>query len=313
MYLLKKMGWLLLELIVFTFSFLLILLLQFYIFRFLKSDINFWDVSDLNENSSPFRLILSFIPVFIAFLVAAVFTYLLFKRPFQDLGLSRDVNSFSLFGQGVLYSAMIIVPGFLLLLLAGQLKFLSFSNNLVWIVGFFIFFFIQSSAEEIMTRSYLIPTIENQFGTRIAIFLSASLFGLMHIGNDNFTWVGLLNIVLGGSIMSWLFVRFRNIWICAGYHTGWNFIQGSFFDFNVSGVDVYSWIQQQDIGYSRLTGSNFGYEGSLIGILLQSFFLIYLIKKFPIETKPLIWKQPIVETFTIEEPGLESHGANTVN
>ncbi|MBK8511183.1 MAG: CPBP family intramembrane metalloprotease [Saprospiraceae bacterium] len=142
---------------------------------------------------------------------------------------------------------------------------------------------MQSAGEEVLTRAYLISMLETRLGTIVAIVLSGSLFAVLHIGNDHFTWIGFVNILLGGFIMALLFVEYRSIWVCTGYHAGWNFLQAGLLDFNVSGVDVYSLVQWKDIGYPRLTGSSFGYEGSLVAVLLQGVLLAYLLKNNSIE------------------------------
>lgn len=293
MYLIKKMGWLILETLLFIVIFIALVVIQYYFMKFLGSTMSIWNVEKLDESTSPFTLIPSFLPVLIAFTGAAVLTYhFIMKHPFPDLGFAgRD--AFILAGKGFLLSAVLIIPGFLIMVISGQVKLLPISFNPAYFIGFLIFFFIQSSAEEVFTRAYLIPTFEGKLGTWIAIIVSSSLFGIMHVGNDNFTWIGFFNIVLGGWLMALLFIYYRNIWICAGFHTGWNFIQATLFDFNVSGVDVYSLIQFQDIGYANITGSHFGYEGSLISIIALILALILMYKKMNFVFKPLVWKAPV--------------------
>jgi len=100
----------------------------------------------------------------------------------------------------------------------------------------------------------------------------------MHLGNDHFNWIGFTNILLGGLLMALFFILYRNIWICTGLHAGWNFVQASLLDFNVSGIDVHSLVQFSVVGYPRLTGASFGYEGSLVAVVLQILALIYFIR-----------------------------------
>lgn len=294
MFLIKKMGWLILELVLFTVIFIALIAIQYYLMKALGISNGIWNAENITESSSPFLLVPSFLPVLIAFSGASVLTYhTIMKHPFQDLGFVKD-DALKPFGKGLLFSAVLIVPGFLLLLATGQIKLVSPNINIPFFIGFFLFFFIQSTAEEVFTRAYLIPTFEGKLGSWIAVIISASLFGILHAGNDNFTWIGFFNITLGGLVMALLFIHYRNIWICAGFHTGWNFIQASFFDFNVSGVDVYSLIQFQDVGYANITGSGFGYEGSLISILALGIALAVMYKKMNFEFAPLVWKQPVM-------------------
>ena len=294
MFLIKKMGWLILELVLFTVIFIALIGIQHYLMKAFGISNGIWNTENINESSSPFLLIPSFLPVLIAFSGASVLAYyIIMKHPFSDLGLIK-YNALKLFGKGLVFSVILIVPGFLIMWVTGQIQLTQPDLNIPFFMGFFLFFFIQSTAEEVFTRSYLIPTFEGKLGSGVAIIISASLFGILHAGNDNFTWIGFINILLGGLVMALLFIYYRNIWICAGFHTGWNFVQASFFDFNVSGVDVYSLIQFQDVGYANITGSGFGYEGSLISILALGIALIFMFKKMNFEFKPMVWQQPVM-------------------
>ncbi len=278
--LLKRIGWTLLEILLFSMAFVVLILLQGYLLKWITGNAGIWDVSDLSENTNPFTVLYSFLPVLLSGIMASYLVYtLIMKHPFADLGYHAS-GKLSSFGKGVLFSFALIAPATVILLLFGQLKWLPVTFNFLYIIGFFIFFFIQSTAEEVMTRSFLISSVENRMGTGTAVFLSGSLFALMHIANDHFSFMGFLNILLGGTLMALMFVRYRSIWLTAGFHTGWNFIQGTLFDYNVSGVDVYSVMQWEPVGYDRLTGYKFGYEGSIFSVLFLSIALIWWIKRY---------------------------------
>ncbi len=277
------MGWLLLELITFGVIFFGLTTLLAVIVRSFDHHL-FETAIDINENSNPFTLLLDtgFLFVFIVSLVTAILVYhVIFRHPLNQLGL-RFTGSLKLFGKGWLVSSILILIGFLIITAFGQFQFFTSYWNAKYFFGFLVFFIVQSTAEEIITRAYLIPTIENWLGTIPALIVSASLFAIMHLGNENFTWMGFFNILLGGLILAALFVKYRNLWLCAGFHSGWNFMQGTFLDFNVSGVDVYSWMQFKPIGYSRITGGDFGFEGSLVSVLALIVLIGILHKKMPL-------------------------------
>lgn len=278
----KNIGWVLLEVFLFAIAFIILLGVQWKAINVLyHGTIQPWEYGNLNESTNPYRLnLLSFLPILLAGIGSAIVIHkVIFKRSVSVLGFKWD-QAGPLFGRGIMMSFTMIASGFLLLWLTGQLKLLSPTWSFSYFIGFIIFFFIQSTGEEVMTRAILIPTIEKRLGILIAVIVSGSFFAFLHIWNDHFSLIGFLNILLGGAIMAILFVVYRNLWVCMGYHSGWNFIQGSLFDFNVSGMDVYSFIQWNAVGYPRLTGADFGFEGSIIAIVLQGLLLAYLIKNF---------------------------------
>jgi uncharacterized protein len=97
----------------------------------------------------------------------------------------------------------------------------------------------------------------------------------MHFANPDFAWIPCLNIFLSGIAMGILFFRYNNIWVCTGLHWGWNFFQATLFDFNVSGFDVYSFIRFKPLPPNWLSGGSFGFEGSIISIVLLAVVCIW--------------------------------------
>ncbi len=292
---LNNIGWAILEIMLFTIVFCIVLGAQFLILQFFKQDpIAYMTLGQFSEQTNPYPLLLlNYVPLLISFTGASIVVHhFIFNRRLLDLGYDLD-QAVTYFGRGWGCSAMMVVPGFLILFIFHQVSLLPSSYNWLYFVGFLLFFIVQSTGEEVLTRAFLIPMLEYRLGTIVAVICSASFFALMHIGNTNFTWLGFANILLGGAIMAVFFILYRNIWICAGFHAGWNFIQAGFFDFNVSGVDVYSLIQFQDTGYPRITGAAFGYEGSLVAMLFQGMLLAYLLKyKKPVWNKAS-WKKSL--------------------
>jgi hypothetical protein len=86
---------------------------------------------------------------------------------------------------------------------------------------------------------------------------------------------------LAGALMGLIFLQTKKIWAPIGLHAGWNFLQGSFFGFEVSGFDVYSLIDSQETGMDLFTGGPFGFEGSILASLLLSGFSVWIILKNP--------------------------------
>lgn len=294
---LKKLGWLLLELIVFVTLFIAIGFLLLAGIQMISGQPFLLGMpATIGEHTDPYLLgANSFLPILISGLAASILTHTyIFKRAYSDLGYMPD-RLWIMLGKGWLWSMVMILPGFLILLLFRQIDLLPPTWSAYYFFGFILFFIIQSGGEEVLTRAYLINLVETRFGTLIAVILSASIFAIMHLGNDHFNWVGFINILLGGFLMALFFILYRNIWICTGLHAGWNFVQAGLLDFNVSGIDVHSFIQFNDAGYPRLTGASFGYEGSLLAVVIQSLALIYFTRLHKEKLK-LVFSPPSMVT-----------------
>lgn len=136
-----------------------------------------------------------------------------------------------------------------------------------------------------MSRGFLLATIAHYFGDLAGLVVSSLLFSLLHFFNPDFAWIGAANIFLAGIALGLLFLKYRNIWVCTGFHWGWNFVQAGFFDFNVSGFDVYSFVRFKPLAPAWLSGGTFGFEGSILAVIFLAAFSVYFWQKVDFSTK----------------------------
>ena len=118
----------------------------------------------------------------------------------------------------------------------------------------------------------------------IAIVVSSSLFGLLHMFNSGFTMQSLIDLILFGILETFYIIKTDNLWGAAGIHGAWNFAQGNIFGVLVSGSTTGSSLLQfaPGSGPDWLTGGSFGAEGSIVCtlvMLVTILILAYQLKK----------------------------------
>ena len=99
-------------------------------------------------------------------------------------------------------------------------------------------FVIQGATEEILCRGWLMPILSARYNLSVGVFLSSSLFGMLHAFNQNVTVFAVVNIILVGVFFSLFALRQGSLWGACALHSMWNWLQGNFFGFQVSGQDV---------------------------------------------------------------------------
>ncbi|MEZ7591367.1 CPBP family intramembrane metalloprotease [Streptococcus sp. 27098_8_186] len=150
---------------------------------------------------------------------------------------------------------------------------------LLFILGLFPFWLLQGGTEEVATRGWLLTRIAARTNLPLAIAISSSLFGILHMGNAGVTFLSVLNIILDGVLAGLLFIYTDSIWLVVAQHGTWNYVQGNLLGFQVSGTgadaSIFSFIM--GAGPDWLTGGTFGAEGSIITtlVLLVSLVIVY--------------------------------------
>ena len=152
---------------------------------------------------------------------------------------------------------------------------------ILFILGLFPFWLLQGGTEEVATRGWLLTRIAARTNLPLAIAISSSLFGILHLGNAGVTFLSVLNIILDGVLAGLLFIYTDSIWLVVAQHGTWNYVQGNLLGFQVSGTGADASIFSFTMGDGPvwLTGGAFGAEGSIITtlVLLLSVLIVYLL------------------------------------
>lgn len=137
---------------------------------------------------------------------------------------------------------------------------------------------ISGVAEEVLLRGVAFRFLEQWLGSISALVLSALLFGVLHIGNPNASWLAAFAIALeAGILLGAIYMLTRRLWAAIGLHMAWNSMQGGVFGIKVSGTDVEGLIVSEPRGSDLLTGGLFGAEASIPAIIICTSIGIYFL------------------------------------
>lgn len=214
----------------------------------------------------------------------AVAGWMLDRRPFADFGFHLDRNWWLDFGfglalGGLLMGAIFVVEAALgwvtvtdLWQTSGRLSF-----PVAILVPLIAFLFV-GYYEELLVRGYLLRNLAEGFSfgpvtarwaLLLAWVLTSALFGLLHAGNPNASFISSFNIGLAGLFLGLGILLTGELAIPIGLHISWNFFQGNVFGFPVSGMRVSdaTVIAIDQSGPALWTGGVFGPEAGLMGLI----------------------------------------------
>ncbi|HVN06508.1 MAG TPA: type II CAAX endopeptidase family protein [Bryobacteraceae bacterium] len=138
-----------------------------------------------------------------------------------------------------------------------------------------------SAGEEMLFRGYGFQILLRSAGTWTTVVPVGVVFALLHAGNPNANWLGLVNTAGFGILFGYAFVRSHDIWLPIGLHFGWNFTL-PLFGVNVSGLTMRltGFTMQWSAG-KMWSGGDYGPEASLLTSAVLVVLFAYL------------WKAPI--------------------
>lgn len=144
------------------------------------------------------------------------------------------------------------------------------------IVGFMV---AAATVEEVIFRGVLFRVLEERAGTWLAMLLTGSAFGVMHLLNPDATLWGAIAIsISAGFMLAACFAATRTLWVPIGVHLGWNVATGGLFSVAVSGNGTSNGLLDSALdGPALVTGGAFGPEGSVytvaVGVAVTAAFL----------------------------------------
>ena len=244
-------------------------------FQFFGASIAGVDLTnEITQETSEQSLLVSFFGLLGTFLVIFWFMKSIDKEPFQNLGFHYQNHIKDIF-VGAIAGPFTMGIAYLGLILFKQIKFSKITFLFDEFLLTSILFLIVAFTEETLFRGYVLRNLMDSTNKNVALIVSAAIFAFMHVSNPHITWTSFINLFLAGILLGLPYIFTKNLWFPIALHFSWNFFQ-SLFGFNVSGQDSYSLIEFEMIEKNIFNGGDFGFEGSILSVIIQV-FLIFLV------------------------------------
>ncbi|MNK38456.1 CAAX amino terminal protease self- immunity [compost metagenome] len=213
------------------------------------------------------------------------------KESIKSLGLDFLDISGKEFRWAIFMPVLIMSLAFFLLLFTKQIQYIQFKFSLNELILNCAIFILVAFTEELFIRGYILNNLMGSINKFSALIISSVIFAIMHLANPNINLTSFSNLILAGILLGLPCIYKRNLWLSIAFHFSWNFFQGSIFGFNVSGLNGYSMITQMRRDDTIWNGGSFGFEGSILCIMLQVFCIVILYFLFE---KRLKFRNPVV-------------------
>ena len=192
------------------------------------------------------------------------------KRPFWTLGYETK-NALIQYARGFLVGAVMFGATVGILAATNSIAFEKGDPTqqglaaLGGVVVVFIGWAVQGGAEEVLFRGWVLPVLGARYRPWIGLLVSSLIFALLHGLNPGLSAIALVNLVLFGVFAGLYAMREGSIWGISAWHGVWNWVQGNFFGFEVSGTNPSggTLLNLMETGKDELTGGIFGPEGGL--------------------------------------------------
>lgn len=206
--------------------------------------------------------------------------------PFRALGTAFSRGWFKHFLLGIFLGAAAISLAVGLSALLGELSLslnrvdaLAILRSMAISLGVFA---VAAAFEESLFRGYVLQTLSRAGLAWLGILLTSVFFLAVHLGNPESGTIAAINTGLAGIWFGIAYLRTRDLWFVWGMHLIWNWMQGSFYGIEVSGLTGIApapLLTESDGGPIWLTGGKYGLEGGIaasVAVLISIVATIYL-------------------------------------
>ena len=198
-----------------------------------------------------------------------------FLHPKQGGSVGNTGKNFAL---GLLIGFLMNGICILIAWLHGDIHFYADRFRLLYMLCALVCVCIQSGAEELVTRGYMMGALQKRYPVWVAIATNALLFAALHLGNPGVTALSILNIAAIGLALSLVMYYFGSLWMCIAVHTALNFTQNFLFGLPNSGnVSESSFLHLEAARDSLFYNVAFGVEGTLTAVIVIAAFAVGIV------------------------------------
>ncbi len=218
------------------------------------------------------------------FVVTLLYCKLFEKRNLKSLGFNKKVCDYFI---GAVLAVVLLAVIMFVCCVTGVMSFGGFTSvtDVLYLLALFAGFLIQGSAEELVCRGFLLPSLLKKTSIPVAVLVSSTAFALPHLptvleADPQFALVGVINLYLVSAVFSLLFILRSNIYIVCGLHSVWNFVLNGAMGLSVSGSNSNenSLLNFNVNAQNILSGGAYGVEASVVTAVLLGIVTIILVK-----------------------------------
>lgn len=210
------------------------------------------------------------------------------KRNISSMGFNIDKSTIFRYLRGFLIGILMMGIIAVLIVCTGNGEFVFNKDINISFIGPFILviiaWMIQGASEEIMMRGHMLPTLGVKINPIVAIIISSSYFGILHLGNTGIAPLAIVNLILFGVFAAIYAIYEESLFGVCAIHGAWNFAQGNIFGFLVSGMEAEGGIliNTKVTQNNLINGGTFGPEGGIITTVVLTIgiaILVYLLMR----------------------------------
>ena len=264
---------------------------------FLVSQLAYHPVSTWLQHIGADRSALAPLPVVFVLVVTWICMHLR-RQPLSAVGLRLDAKWLRLALYGTAFGGVQMLAVTALIYAAGGVAFsLDPTHGLAALAyGAWVFVWV-ALLEELLFRGFVFQRLVDGIGATTTLLLMAALFALAHWGNPGMEgttefWAS-IDTALGGILLGLAYLRTGSLALPIGIHFGWNWIQGSWLGFDVSGLQQTGWLLPQLLDKPQwLSGGTFGPEASVFAVVVDVVAVLLLWRWKGVARDPVIRQLP---------------------